>query len=327
MSIDETPPMVCMSEHDGRFLYCMDDSHAGMLAAWLAGTRGIVAEAGPHQDDEIEDRVLFDRYWRWMRYGRNLFIMSDGGMPRWVVTMKIGMADAMSWDFVKGFRHRTPHYTGRSDGDGYPGGYLRVDFTPDEVDPDTSEWIDRTCNRWTDCICGNELYRHVSDRNSIHDELKHASALAGSASVQDRLLAASSCFVDQATCEQLAEDGSRVVRMALARNREACLPHVMSRLSQDPDWRVRRAVCQNAGVCIDYGGWGYCGRRFDVQWQASIIKGLANDPEYEVRLAAAEVVAHSDQYGHYYGGMVAAVLDSPYDDDFKADVMMEAVAE
>ena len=322
MSIDETPPVICISKHGGNYIYRPDDTHGGMIAALRLMSKGSCRDFAIKGVD-LSDDVLFEEYWRWMRDGRQTFIMSEGDVPRWVVEMKVGFIDAMSWDVMKSTRHRTPHYTGMSDGalnqTGYSGGYVQADFTPDEVPPDVAEWIDRECNRWMDGCCGDEGYRHTSWQNSVEQEHDHVDGLAMSRSWRDRLRAASSILLGQRSFERLADDESGTVRMALARNRVVRAPSTLARLASDPNWRVRRAVCQNAGVCIDYARFPDYGREFDQQWIASMVMGLANDTEYEVRLAAAEVVAHSHADSRCRGDMVAAVLDSRHDDDFKAD--------
>ena len=60
---------------------------------------------------------------------------------------------------------------------------------------------------------------------------------------------------------------------------------------------------------------------------------LVNDPEYEVRIRMAarmvDPMRHAMMLSRHDGmdRYLGMLEESPYDDDFKADVMMEAVAE
>ena len=106
---------------------------------------------------------------------------------------------------------------------------------------------------------------------------------------------------------RLSKDSSWRVRRGVAFNCSAD-SRILDMLSEDPDWRVRQAVC----AVEDYNC-GTCGR-------PEAMARLASDPEYEVRIAAAAGICRNALFGKRYGKMLSRVLDSPYDDDFKADV-------
>ena len=51
-----------------------------------------------------------------------------------------------------------------------------------------------------------------------------------------------------------------------------------------------------------------------------IFAKLARDPLFEVRLAASELLYHDEDRKS-----MAAVMENPYDDDFKTDMMMSKI--
>lgn len=312
----------------GYSILAPDDSHAGMLAARRALADGAEVDAS-HGGDV----VMFEDYWRWMRTGRYMFLLMECDAALLFIEMRPSLADEINWSEKWTVRHRTPHFICHlfSSADATCNEWVDLEVELERMPMDWKDggegfgaWIDRVCNRWTNRTCGRETYLRVYGSGDHHSgatpEYDESAALAGSVDSADRLLAASGYFIDQRTMERLAEDDDPVVRMALARNCRVCFPGVLDRLSSDPDWRVRKALCQNGGVYINYTGFfNDIGRRIDREWQAHVMIRLADDPEYEVRLAAAEVVAHSRKDGFMRERCVRAVLDSRHDDDFKAD--------
>ena len=325
--------MALVACRGGYSILAPDDSHAGMLAA-----RRALADGAELDASHGADVVMFEDYWRWMRTGRYMFLLMEGDAALLFIEMKPSLADEINWSEKWTVRHRTPHFICHLFGsaDAAPGNeWVDLDLELErwkDGDEGFGAWIDRACNRWTNRTCGRETYLRVygsGDHNSgAIPEYDESAVLAGSVDSVDRLLAASGYFIDQRTMERLAEDDDPVVRMALARNCRVCFPGVLDRLSSDPDWRVRKALCQNGGVYINYTGFfDDIGRRIDREWQAHVMTRLADDPEYEVRLAAAEVVAHSRKDGFMRERCVRAVLDNRHDDDFKADFSLLMMGE
>ena len=316
-----------VSEKDGRYrLYAFEDSHAGMLAARR------MADSEYGRDWNMawrrswpEDETLFEAYWDWMRQGRYTFAMSDEGRMRWIITAD---ASTLHGGITDGSWHRALAYADAAIPpvrDAHEA-YDRIACHLLGVDPadliggDCAGWMDRECNRWADITCGQESFRHSYPPLYGNKAREDCIRLAMSDDWRERLAVASSDIIDYAVFRDmlgmLSRDECVAVRTALARNTCQRDDRIMERLAEDPDWRVRRSVCQNGRLYINYR-W-MCGTRLD-NFSGGIIRRLAHDPEYEVRLAAAEVIVNSDRGGEHHAS-VSAVLDSPYDDDFKADV-------
>ena len=250
------------------------------------------------------DRVLFQSYIRWWDWSqRDVFLFRDGRLAR-IGTMAEKWFDGSSGMFNMNFF--LINGVGSFEHDRYSledmilSRMLRdyMSGFPPEYDTDTL----------MACSMGEERRQEFR-------------RMACSADVGSRIVAAASCdirldgghdggFENRRFIRALAGDPDWRVRRALAGNFwvDAGLA---APLLDDPDWRVRQALCRIDGD--DYGG------------RAGLFKRLARDPEYEVRiLAAAEIAANMsiDEYSM----LVPDVLDSSYDDDFKADFAMMAVS-
>ena len=126
------------------------------------------------------------------------------------------------------------------------------------------------------------------------------------AAILSSCVSADNCDIKRATeiMDGLAHDPSPRVRRGLAKN--FMIPSsVVETLARDPDWRVRQTTCLFTGDA--YGE------------RANVMAELTRDPEYEVRISAAAAICWHAVVDSYRGA-VRAMLDSPYDDDFKADV-------
>ena len=104
--------------------------------------------------------------------------------------------------------------------------------------------------------------------------------------------------------DSLSADPSTLVKAAVMRNMRTRYETVM-RLLDDPDWRVRMAVCERmAGADIFCRNGGEIGRR------------MCADPEPEVRMAFLSRMYECffTDNRHRFAGFVAPLLDGPSDD-------------
>lgn len=107
---------------------------------------------------------------------------------------------------------------------------------------------------------------------------------------------------------RLAVDPDWRVRSWLARNYFVDDPVVIDALIHDADWRVRQGLC--------------LGKHYT---QGLLMAPLLEDPVFEVRLAAAEVMYHCC-WPNEFAGAVTTILDSGCDDCIKEAVAMGAVS-
>lgn len=118
-------------------------------------------------------------------------------------------------------------------------------------------------------------------------------------------LEADDCMRAGDLLDRLAHDESPLVRMALAAN--IIIPDsTAGMLMDDPDWHVRLAAC--LGRCAGH-------------WKGMQVAPLLDDPVFDVQVAAAEAMCHSNEDGNYSSKAVSRILGSGC-----ADCIKEAVA-
>ena len=121
------------------------------------------------------------------------------------------------------------------------------------------------------------------------------------------------------------------------------LPLFLRALMADGSWRVRRALCLNTHIrykwkapLLNDRDWHVRAEMAGLDEPLKSLKGmsgLVNDRSYEVRIRMASRMADARRdrpdggMPEGYADYLELLLECPYDDDFKADVMMEAVAE
>ena len=114
-------------------------------------------------------------------------------------------------------------------------------------------------------------------------------------------------------------------------------------LMADGSWRVRRALCLNTSIRYRWKApllkdpdWHVRAEMAGLDEPLKSLKGmsgLVNDRSYEVRIRMASRMANARRdrpdggMPEGYADYLELLSECPYDDDFKADVMMEAVAE
>ena len=120
------------------------------------------------------------------------------------------------------------------------------------------------------------------------------------------------------------------------------LPMFLDALMADGSWRVRRALCLNTSIRYRWKAPLLHDRDWHVRAEMAgldeplkslkVMRALVNDPSYEVRVRMAarmvdgmcEGTVRSVPEG--YAKYLELLRDCPYDDDFRADVMMEAMS-
>ena len=307
----------------GMALYSVEHSYAGMkimLDAVLRGLPDGVSDRDRLSWDGIdpeEDRL--ERYYEWMKVGDRRLFLCVGDKVIW-----IGHTYRPNELGQKYYFNNSDYYISWYSPDNNPFGTTRfrtqmetgcvfMPSKPSRVNMATWRKFDAAWRGWCHCVLR---------RDDIRMDNMEFMRLAMSDNADCRIDAAmNATHENMYVCHQVGQllmhDQDVRVRMALARNRLVG-PNFLRQSSEDPDWHVRLNVCMglasatrplNQTASMD----------MDDEQTIRIVKSLAHDPEYEVRLAAAEVVAHSRKDGFMRERCVRAVLDSRHDDDFKAD--------
>lgn len=117
----------------------------------------------------------------------------------------------------------------------------------------------------------------------------------------------------------LYNDKSIEVRRRLAKN-PIVGPNYWRRSAEDPDWRVRLSLCMNKAFIMTDDYHFFRATQLIDGVTRGIFANLARDPSFEVRLAASELLYHDEDRKS-----MAAVMENPYDDEFKIDMMMSKI--
>ena len=313
----------------GMALYSVEHSYAGMQVMYDAVKRalpsGMTDRDSPYRSswfhlDPEEDWL--DRYYEWMKVGERRLFLCAGDRAIWIGhTYRPGEIGTRYYIDIDNKDYHISWYSP----DNNPLGTTRMRRQPEtgcnimpskpsRINMATWKKFDAAWREWCHCVLRRDDIR-MDNREFIR--------LAVSENADCRIDAAmNATHENMYVCHQegqlLMHDQDVRVRMALARNRWVG-PNFMRQSSEDPDWHVRLNVCMGlASGMRPLNQTANIG--MDDEQTAGVVKKLANDPEYEVRLAAAELLYNNR--GDNSAELFNAVLDSPYDDDFKAVMAM-----
>lgn len=277
-------------------VYEAEDSHRGMMAVRNLMDQkygkefygdGIVGRSC--QDDPF----LLDAYWTWMRgsHDKKIFLFHDDTPIGWSFYACYMAFNGIDWSYFSG------QFCLRG--------------------------LENAVQKFDKELRRNGKLRQCFDYVQI-DTIDRLRAAAHNGSEAERVAAAYSMsvfggYTDARLAEKLVDDESWRVRMMLASSSDVLDLSIMERLAQDPDWRVRRGLCLctaaiNPWMSNDFSAGQY-----------AVMTRLLEDPEFEVRVAATEMVIHGIP-GESRNKAIGKIADMP-DEAFRNEAMIRILEE
>ena len=268
------------SSRNGMKVVEVDDSYAGMMAVRKLADKTFGSDWGDGGwiGPSGKDACMLDSYWNWLACDehRKIFLLYKGNLSGFSYLTYFSKMRGIEWH---GFspNNSCPRYQINAGGSG-------------------PVWMDKhksmTLAKFNNILVSDAVMLQCYDVFTLF--LTYDEYLQAITSDDPNMRRIAACHhlslylknMDSEPWIRLSEDPDWRVRKAVAMN-DSMGDDIFVKMAGDPDWRVRRGCCQCMAAINPWGMANVTGKR------AETLVGLLDDPEFEVRVAAVEYALHA----------------------------------